>query len=258
MAGHLTKKDTLANFSSQATAQVAGESTSGEDFNDTEKILRKAMDFAKVGPVTKRLVEALDWGDAETDLSAADFDRALTETLGRIQTYPAPPAEVFSITEMNNKVHSPSCQHRSPCKGSPPGRLLSVLFAHLARLRCPSSMMRLWLSFVEELRTRWDHNESLPNLGFVPGLDNVGDQNGQPHWGLKKADTRVLGHKADHAAFVNSSEPDPVRDHCLINQKLQVSSRILSISFLECNHFPNTASFYGRPERYTIYALNPK
>ena len=249
LAGHLTKKDTLANFSRQATAQVAGESTSGEDLIDTDKILHKAMDFAKVGPVTKRLVDALDWGDIETDLSSADFDRALTETLERIQTYPAPPAEVFSITEMKNKVHIPSGQHRSPCKGSPPGRLLSVLFDHMARLRTPPSMMRLWLSFVEELRTRWDHNESLPNLGFVPGLDDTGDQDDQPHWGLKKTDTRVLGHKADHAAFVNSSEPDPDRDHCLINQKLQVSGHISSIiSFLECTNFPNTTSFYCRPK----------
>lgn len=112
---------------------------------------------------------------------------------------------------------------------------------------------------MEELRTRWDHNESLPNLGFVPGLDNTEDHDDQPHWGLKKTDTRVLGHKADHAAFVNSSEPDPDRDHCLINQKLQVSGRISTIiSFLEYTNFPNTTSFYCRPERYTIYALNAK
>jgi len=177
------------------------------------------MKSAGVGPVTKRLVDALDWRDIETDLSNADFDRALTEALMRIQSYPAPPAEVFSGAEMNKTGD----KRQSLCKGSPPGRLLSVLFAHMARLRTSPSMMRLWLSFVEELRTRWDHNESLPNLGFVPGLDNKGDdQHGQPHWGLQRADTRVLGHRADHAAFVNSSEPDPDRDQCIINQKLQV------------------------------------
>ena len=162
------------------------------------------------------------------DLSAADFDRATNEALQRIQTttYPAPPAEVFSIGVGNGKL--PSTNHKlSHSKGSPPGRLLSILFAHMARLRTPPSMMRLWLSFVEELRTHWDNNESLPNLGFVPGLDSNGDA-GKPHWGLQKVNT--LGHKADHAAFVNSSEPDPDRDHCIINQNLQVC-------FVRCSVF---------------------
>jgi len=209
LPGHLTK---IVDFSRYAEDDDEG-------LIDKENSVQQAMESAGVGPVTKRLVDALDWRDIETDLSNADFDRALTEALMRIQAYPAPPAEVFSGAEMSKT----SDKRQSPCKGSPPGRLLSVLFAHMARLRTPPSMMRLWLSFVEELRTRWDHNESLPNLGFVPGLDNKGDdQHGQPHWGLQRADTRVLGHRADHAAFVNSSEPDPDRDQCIINQKLQV------------------------------------
>ncbi len=61
----------------------------------------------------------------------------------------------------------------SRSKGTPPGRLLSVLYAHVARRRTPPAMMRLWLSFVGELRSRWERNESLPNLGLVPGLDAV-------------------------------------------------------------------------------------
>ena len=84
-------------------------------------------------------------------------------------------------------------------------------------------MMSLWLAFVEELRSRWDSNESLPNLGFVPGLD--GDLLNKQHhhsYGLSAKDCRVLGHRAHFAAFVNSSEPDPDRNQCIINQKLQV------------------------------------
>ena len=228
LPGHLTKRNIIANFSQHATSHVAGESSSGEDLTNTENVLRKSLGLAKVGPVTKRLLDALEWGDIEMDLSAADFDRATNEALQRIQTttYPAPPAEVFSIGVGNGKL--PSTNHKpSHSKGSPPGRLLSILFAHMARLRTPPSMMRLWLSFVEELRTHWDNNESLPNLGFVPGLDSNGDA-GKPHWGLQKVNT--LGHKADHAAFVNSSEPDPDRDHCIINQNLQVC-------FVRCSVF---------------------
>jgi hypothetical protein len=79
-------------------------------------------------------------------------------------------------------------------------------------------MMSLWLAFVEELRSRWDSNESLPNLGFVPGLD-------EDVLGSKQSfvtNCPVLGHRAHLAAFVNSSEPDPDRNQCIINQKLQV------------------------------------
>jgi hypothetical protein len=79
-------------------------------------------------------------------------------------------------------------------------------------------MMSLWLAFVEELRSRWDSNESLPNLGFVPGLD-------EDVLGSKQSyvnNCPVLGHRAHLAAFVNSSEPDPNRQQCIINQKLQV------------------------------------
>ena len=111
----------------------------------------------------------------------------------------------------------------SKSKGSPPGRLLSILFAHMARLRTPPSMMSLWLAFVDELRSRYDNNESLPNLGCVPGLDEqaFGGQYGL-NLGLGTRDCPVLGHRANFAAFVNSSEPDPDRNYCIINQKLQV------------------------------------
>jgi Rab3 GTPase-activating protein catalytic subunit len=211
LPGHLTKRNIIV--------QMAGDSTGAE--TNTEEVLHKSLSLAKIGPVTKRIIDALEWGDIKMDVSEADFDRATNEALQRIQstTYPAPPAEVFSIG--NSKLHSKNHQLQSQSKGSPPGRLLSILFAHMARLRTPPSMMRLWLSFVEELRTRWDNNESLPNLGIVPGLDSAGDA-AKPRSGLQKVDTRVLGHRASHAAFVNSSEPDPDRDHCIINQMLQV------------------------------------
>jgi len=257
LPGHLTKKEILSKLGNsrrdatkemedQTTAQTAGESTKGsyQEVTESERMLRRAMDLANVGPVTRRLIDALDWADIEVDLPSSDFDRAISEALRRTQStiYPTPPVEVFSFDDDENNNNSsskpPDRRRPNPSKGTTPGRLLSVLFAHMARLRTPPSMMRLWLSFVEELRGRWDRNESLPNLGYVPGLDTTTaseveicreDEKGRPrherhrpHWGLQRSDTRVLGHRADHAAFVNSSEPDPDRDHCIIHQKLQV------------------------------------
>ncbi|KAL7549742.1 hypothetical protein ACHAWF_013009 [Thalassiosira exigua] len=78
---------------------------------------------------------------------------------------------------------------------------------------------------------------SLPNLGYVPGLDDAGGEDvgvrrgREACRGLRGADARVLGHRASHAAFVNSSEPDPDREQCIINQKLQItqSARIPDI-----------------------------
>ena len=218
LPGHLTKTKIVAKFGTPSKTQMAGESTGGEDSSNTDYILRKALDAAKVGPVTKRLIDALDWGEVDMKLSAADFDRATNEALRRIQStsYPAPPEEVF----WNSKLQVQSHDHLSQSKGSPPGRLLSILFAHMSRMRTPPSMCRMWLSFVEELRSRWDENESLPNLGFVPGLDCIGNV-GKSQWGFKGG-TPTLGHRANLAAFVNSSEPDPDRDHCIINQMFQV------------------------------------
>ena len=231
LPGHLSNKDILMKLSSPGL--------NGQQV--PEKILQK------VGPVTRHLIDALDWSDAVSQLSdlsssCADFDRAIADTLQRVQstTYPAPPVEVFSNVGIyddgaNTRFHTVSsdniCDERHQFqrnKGAPIGRLLSILFSHMARLRTPPSMMRLWLLFVEELRRRWERNESLPNLGFVPGLDTVetiDEEDGaerQPQWSLHKTGTCVLGHRADHTAFVNSSEQDVDRNHCIINQKLQV------------------------------------
>jgi hypothetical protein len=112
--------------------------------------------------------------------------------------YPTPPVEVFAL-DMNSDSYAMNYEVISQIKGSPPGRLLSILFAHMARLRTPPSMMRLWLAFVAELRSRWDLNESLPNLGYVPGLDNKADTQHGYSWGLHKSDHRVLGHRASES-----------------------------------------------------------
>lgn len=45
--------------------------------------------------------------------------------------------------------------------------------AHGAAADVPSDGAAVWLSFVEELRGRCDRNESLPNMGYVPRLEEL-------------------------------------------------------------------------------------
>ena len=74
----------------------------------------------------------------------------------------------------------------------------------------------MWKCFVEELRQRWDRQESLPNMNCVPGLDPP-----LSSYSAKKC-VSTVGSKANFASQVNSSEPDPDDGSCLIGQKLQV------------------------------------
>jgi len=219
LPGHLTKTDVLSNFSPRKRKPTSRPSPEVEDVEipESETKLREAIKMANIGSVTERLLDALDWRDTKIVSGGSDFHIEST-------SYPEPPKDA-SFPKSNAGSNMPvNLHHRAEGKAAPPGRLLSILFAHMAKLRTPPSMMRLWLSFVEDLRTRWDRNESLPNLGFIPGLDIDDSDKAQDHshWRINQSDIHVLGHRADLAAFVNSSEPDPLREHCLINQKLQV------------------------------------
>ncbi|KAL7487685.1 hypothetical protein ACHAW6_013266 [Cyclotella cf. meneghiniana] len=216
LPGHLTRKKVLNKLVGPSMSSL-----DDEFLTESETMMRAALKH--VGPVTRRLVEAMDWDDVGTISSNADVDRGIADALQRIGAgglYPTPPVEVFAIESPHHQYNNTKVIHQS--KAAPPGRLLSILFAHMARLRTPSSMMSLWVSFVEELRSRWDKNESLPNLGYIPGLDEICDAQPSITRGFRRSDHRVLGHRAHLAAFVNSSEPDPDRDQCIINQKLQV------------------------------------
>lgn len=248
LPGHLTSREVLTKLGKHSSQSEKVE----EKMTESERVLRKAMYLAGVGMVTTRLVDSMDWADIDQPL-----DRDIAEALKRVGSaiYPAPPEEVFSGENVADAIHFSIASHPSQRKASPPGRLLSILFAHMARFRKPPLMMRLWLSFVEELRSRWDLNESLPNLGFVPGLDHDKHNiHGQPHWGLNKAgDHRVLGHRANLAAFVNSSEPEPDRNQCIINQKLQVSDDFRSFAFSRNKLYFLSSHFICR---FSIFVLS--
>lgn len=77
----------------------------------SERVLRQVMHSAKVGVVTERLVDAMDWADADLQNSVApaspsssrnltyDVDRGIREALERVGTgelYPGTPVELFS------------------------------------------------------------------------------------------------------------------------------------------------------------------
>ncbi|KAL3787814.1 hypothetical protein HJC23_003563 [Cyclotella cryptica] len=218
LPGHLTRKKVLTKLGGPSVASLEEEALA-----ESEKMLRAALKH--VGLVTTRLVDAMDWADVGTIPSNADLDRGIADALQRIGAgglYPTPPVEVFATECADHQNFYSNSKGIQQSKGSPPGRLLSILFAHMARLRTPPSMMSLWLAFVQELRSRWDNNESLPNLSYVPGLDEGTDAQPSITRGWRRSEHRVLGHRAHLAAFVNSSEPDPDRDQCIINQKLQV------------------------------------
>lgn len=219
LPGHLTKTGVLHTFSprKRKNSNMSSAEVEEVEIPESETKLREAIKLANVGSVTERLVDALDWRDTKIVSSGSEFHIEST-------SYPDPPDEATFLNKNANSNMPVFLNHRSEAKAAPPGRLLSILFAHMAKLRTPPSMMKLWLSFVEDLRTRWDRNETLPNLGFIPGLDIDDNDKRQAHshWRINQSDVHVLGHRADLAAFVNSSEPDPLREFCLINQKLQV------------------------------------
>jgi Rab3 GTPase-activating protein catalytic subunit len=206
---------------------------------DTEAGNRSATALcnkANVDTSTKSLVAAMDWKHASTEM----IDRLEAESIVRSVLddsiafgFPQPPDEIVALLVGNNgtvsddsKSHEMSLNFWKPLlKSAPPGRLLSLLCFHMARVRSPSSMAIVWSVFVEELRRRWDARESLPNMNYIPGLDVPMDSIVQDRSSSGVASRQrfeSIGTKANLSALVHSSEPDPDDFHCLIGQKLQV------------------------------------
>ena len=179
------------------------------DDNAGTIVANKLAEKSRVGSSTRQIVNVMDWSSIMDDVIPLEEAEALVHRVmsGDLSAgFPMSPEESFN----EKGLFSPFP------KSAPWGRLLSVLFAHMARLRSLSSMALVWGVFVEELRRRWETRESLPNMQYVSGLD--------PH-PLDLYEERcfsTIGLKADFAAFLNCSEPDPDDYHCLIGQKLQV------------------------------------
>ena len=191
---------------------------------------------SNVDPATRSLVDAMDWQHASVEM----IERYEAETIVRgvfngkaAYGYPSPPDNIVSVlagdfdgatTGDGDSTHRTWNGWKPLRQSAPPGRLLSLLFLQMGRVRSPSSMALVWSVFVEELRRRLDSRESLPNMNYIPGFDPpvVEPSEVDSTSASKRSCFRSVGTKAHFAALVNSTEPDPDDMHCLIGQKLQV------------------------------------
>ena len=190
---HLTDANLVGRWDDQAGRKVAG----------------RIAERSHVGIGTRKIIDAMDWSNAiEEIISIREAEYVVHAVMNGSLTagIPSSPEEHFNEDGILSPLR----------KSAPWGRLLSVLFAHMARLQSLSSMALVWRVFCQELRRRWDERESLPNMQYVAGLD-------PPVLDLKlKRCFSTIEPKASFSAFLNCSEPDPDDFNCLIGQKLQV------------------------------------
>jgi hypothetical protein len=234
---HLTEEELVARWDDNAGTMVAN----------------KLADRAKVGNATRQLVEVMEWsGLIEDMISLREAEGIVHSVMNGSLTAAFPDSPEDAFTEKDGLF--------SPFRKSAPwGRLVSVLFAEMARLRALSSMALVWGVFVDELRRRWEMRESLPNMQYVPGLDL------HPLHLYEHRNFSSIGVKANFAAFLNCSEPDPDDYHCLIGQKLQVfnvgvecivASELLESEamekFLGTGEIPATAAFTDRRNQMNL------
>ena len=186
------------------------------------------MDQTGVSSTTRNLVEAIDWYSMADILDETTDERmnSIVETILMLPEYPSPPHDAFhdksSVRETDTQFDfSNSCQ---------PGRLLSILFTSMANMRVPSCMASFWMAFVANLRLRWENREALPNVGMIPGLDDLHFQqleddaihDSPPIKKPRQKDIYLGNFDRLNTAFINSSQSDPSLDDCIINQKLTV------------------------------------
>eukprot|EP00980_Cylindrotheca_fusiformis_P003213 scaffold732_cov114-Cylindrotheca_fusiformis.AAC.1 len=227
---HLTEEDLVGMWDDNAGTMVAN----------------KLADRAKVGNATRQLVDVMEWSGLMNDMiSVREAEGIVHSVMSNKLTSQFPDSPENAFTEKDG-IFAPFR------KSAPWGRLVSVLFAEMARLQALSSMAVVWGVFVDELRRRWEMRESLPNMQYVPGLDLHSND---------LYEHRVFSSiavKAELSAFLNCSEPDPDDYHCLIGQKLQVfnvgvecivASELLENAamenFLVTGEVPVTASYAG-------------
>lgn len=173
------------------------------------QVARKISERSGVGSGTRAIVDAMDWSTAVDELISTREAEYVVQAVmdGQLTAgFPSSPEELFNEHDLLSPFR----------KSAPWGRLVSVLFAHMARLRALSSVALVWRVFCEELRRRWNAKESLPNMQYVAGLDP------HPIELYEKRCFSSIGHKANFVAFLNCTEPEPDDFNCLIGQKLQV------------------------------------
>lgn len=182
-----------------------------------DAVTESLVDRAGVGPVTRRLVEAVDWATLSDELIEGwEAERVVKKVMDGTLTlnFPDPPEQVFSDPDAS----APTGLFAPLAKSAPAGRLLSILFVHMSRLRSPASIALVWTYFVHDLQKRYYSRTSLPNMTYIPGIDRSPSMI-NPKSCFSTSGLRV---KAENSAYVHCSEPQPDDMHCLIGQKLQV------------------------------------
>jgi Rab3 GTPase-activating protein catalytic subunit len=182
-----------------------------------DDVTMNLVNRAGVGQITRQLVGAIDWAAMiEEMIEGWEAELIIQKIMdGKLtMNFPDPPDQVF----LDPDGTAPTELFAALPKSASPGRLLSILFVHMARLRSPSSMALVWGYFVHDLQKRFYSRTSLPNMMYVPGLDP------SPKMLETKRcfSTKGLRVKATNAAYVHCSEPQPDDMNCLIGQKLQV------------------------------------
>jgi len=196
LLGHLTKPQILKTFQEQKSLQDR---------------LHNLMDKAQVSPLTRNLVEALDWDYSEIDyydwrLLAVDL---LDHSNFQIKM---PMKEILNDENLSLPFHR---LYKTCC----PGSLLSAIGTCVGSLQKPSMMSTLWLEIVEELRLRWTKRETITSI--IPSHYSMNNfYNPRPDYSITKRHSFDQGR--DGSAFLYSSEAEPDCNDCLLAQKLQV------------------------------------
>ena len=198
----------------QLTDESEMDAFSNKHVDDVTETL---VNRAGLGPVTRQLVKATDWATLSDEMIEGwEAERVVDKLMNGALTldFPDPPEQVFS--DPDNAA--PKDLFAPLPKSAPAGRLLSILFVHMSRLRSPASMALVWTYFVHDLQKRFYSRTSLPNMSYIAGIDP------SPNMINTKQcfSTSGLRVKAENSAFVHCSEPQPDDMHCLIGQKLQV------------------------------------
>ena len=190
-----------------------------------------AKEAPTVGTTTSNLVEAMDWENAIKDLLEPEQAQEIVRNVFSASASTSaknisdPTTSIMSLLKEEEGFRSPLFEPLA--KAAPYGRLFSILCAYISRVRSPSSMTRVFCTFVRELRRKWDFRESLPNMmDHLPGFDSIKSQseitssnNEHPNedpFSVPPSFTVYLGNQGDDSACLSNEY------HCLIGQKLQV------------------------------------
>lgn len=77
LPGHLTKKEVLSSLGKKKSETLDVGDDVNEAISESERVIREALKH--VGPVTARLVDAMDWADLEKSAQLSDLDRGISE-----------------------------------------------------------------------------------------------------------------------------------------------------------------------------------